>query len=209
MSSTAPSASSTSSAATSSTSSALAAASAAPSTAAQAWDVDASHSSAGFKVRHLMVSHVRGELGTVSGTLWIDEQQPARSRVEVAVDAREIATRDAKRDEHLRSADFLDVANHPTVTFRSTKIEGADLAHLRITGELTIRGTARPVTLEVDPLPPAVADPWGSTRRGATARTKINRKDWGLQWNLGLEAGGVVVGEEVAIELEVELVKRK
>ena len=180
----------------------------ASSAGAQPWDVDASHSSAGFKVRHLMVSHVRGELGTVSGTIWIDEQQPARSRVDVSIAAGEIATRDAKRDEHLRSADFLDVANHPTVTFRSTKVDG-DLAHLRITGELTIRGAARPVTLEVDPLPPAIADPWGSTRRGATARTKINRKDWGLHWNLGLEAGGVVVGEDVAIEIEVELVKRK
>jgi polyisoprenoid-binding protein YceI len=199
-----------SSTATSATSaSASATANAAPSPGAQAWDVDASHSSAGFKVRHLMLSHVRGELGTVSGTIWIDEQQPARSRLEVAVDARQIATRDAKRDEHLRSADFLDVANHPTVTFRSTKVEGADLAHLRITGELTIRGTARPVTLEVDPLPPAVADPWGGTRRGATARTKINRKDWGLHWNVALEAGGIAVGEEVAIEIEVELVKRK
>jgi polyisoprenoid-binding protein YceI len=183
--------------------------SATPATGASAWDVDTSHSSAGFKVRHLMLSHVRGELGPVSGTIWIDDQQVERSRVEISIDARQIATRDDKRDEHLRSADFLDVANHPTVTFRSTKIEKGDGGGLRVTGDLTIRGAARAATLDVDPLPSIVADPWGNTRRGATAHTKINRKDWGLQWNLGLEAGGVVVGEEVAIEIEVELVKRK
>ena len=181
---------------------------AAPS-AAQAWDVDSSHSSANFKVRHLMVSHVRGELGAVTGTIWIDDQQIERSRVEVSIDARQIASRDDKRDAHLRSADFLDVENHPTVTFRSTRVERGSGEHLRVTGDLTIRGTARPVTLDVDTLAPAVGDPWGNTRRGATAHAKINRKDWGLQWNLALEAGGVVVGDEVAIELEVELVKRK
>jgi polyisoprenoid-binding protein YceI len=185
-----------------------AAAAAAAATPALAWDVDPSHSSANFKVRHLMVSHVRGELGPVTGTVWIDEQRIERSRVEVTIDARQIASRDDKRDAHLRSADFLDVENHPTVTFRSTKVEKAG-GGLRVSGDLTIRGTTRALTLEVDPLPPAVADPWGNTKRGATAHTKINRKDWGLQWNLALEAGGVVVGDEVAIELEVELLGRK
>ena len=177
--------------------------------AARAWDVDPSHSSANFKVRHLMVSHVRGELGPVSGIVWIDDQHLERSRVEVSIDARQIASRDEKRDAHLRSADFLDVDKHPTVTFRSTRVEKAAGGGLRVTGDLAIRGTARPVILEVDPLSPAVADPWGNTKRGATARTRINRKDWGLQWNLALETGGVVVGEEVAIEIEVELVARK
>lgn len=176
---------------------------------AQAWDVDTAHSSAGFKVRHLMVSHVRGELGAITGTIWIDDQHIERSRVEVSVDARQIATRDEKRDEHLRSADFLDVANHPTVTFRSTKVEASGGGHLRVTGDLTIRGTARAATLEVEPLSPAIVDPWGNTKRGTTARTKINRKDWNLHWNVALEAGGVVVGEEVAIEIEVELLARK
>jgi len=145
----------------------------------------------------------------VTGTVWIDDQQVERSRVEVSIDARQIASRDEKRDAHLRSADFLDVENHPTVTFRSTRVEPASGGQLRVTGELTIRGTAHPVTLDVDALAAAVGDPWGNTRRGATAHAKINRKDWGLGWNLALEAGGVVVGEEVAIELEVELVKRK
>ncbi len=177
--------------------------------AAQAWDIDASHSSAHFKVRHLMVSHVRGELGPIAGAVWIDDQDVTRSRVDVSIDARQIATRDDKRDEHLRSADFLDVANHPTVTFKSTRVERAGGDELRVTGDLTIHGTTRPVTLTVESLTPAVADPWGNTKRGATARTKIHRKDCGLQWNVGLEAGGVLVGEEVAIELEVELLKRK
>jgi polyisoprenoid-binding protein YceI len=171
--------------------------------AAQAWDVDPSHSSANFKVRHLMVSHVRGELGPVAGAVWIDDQDITRSRIDVSIDARKIATRDEKRDEHLRSADFLDVANHPTVTFTSTRVE------LRVTGDLTIRRTTRPVTLTVEALAPAVTDPWGNTKRGATAHAKIHRKEWGLQWNVGLEAGGVLVGEEVSIEIEVELLKRK
>jgi polyisoprenoid-binding protein YceI len=177
--------------------------------ATQAWDVDAAHSSAHFKVRHLMVSHVRGELGAISGAVWIDDQDVTRSRAEISIDARQIATRDEKRDEHLRSADFLDVANHPTVTFKSTGVERAGGDELRVTGDLTIHGTTRPVTLAVESLTPAVTDPWGNTKRGATARAKISRKEWGLQWNVGLEAGGVLVGDEVAIEIEVELLKRK
>ncbi len=177
--------------------------------AAQAWDVDPSHSSANFKVRHLMVSHVRGELGPVTGVVWIDDQDITRSRIDVSIDARKIATRDDKRDEHLRSADFLDVASHPTVTFKSSSVERSGDDGLRVTGDLTIHGTTRPVTLNVESLAPTVTDPWGNTKRGATAHAKIHRKDWGLQWNVGLEAGGVLVGEEVAIEIEVELLKRK
>lgn len=177
--------------------------------AAQTWDVDTAHSSAGFKVRHLMLSHVRGELGPVSGAIVIDDQQIERSRVDISVDARQLSTRDEKRDEHLRSADFLDVANHPAVTFKSTKVEKADRGNLRVSGDLTIRGATHAVTLDVDALPAVVVDPWGNTKRGATAHTKINRKEWGLGWNVALEAGGVVVGEEVVIEIEVELAKRK
>jgi polyisoprenoid-binding protein YceI len=156
-----------------------------------------------------MVSHVRGELGPVSGAVWIDDQDITRSRIEVSIDASKITTRDNKRDEHLRSADFLDVANHPTVSFKSTRVERAGGDEVRVTGDLTIRGTTRPVTLTVESLAPAVADPWGNTKRGAAAHTRIHRKDWGLEWNVGLEAGGVLVGEDVAIEIEVELVKRK
>ena len=175
------------------------------------WDIDTSHANAGFKVRHLMVSHVRGHLGPVTGTVFIDEQDLARSRVDVTIDARGIDSREPKRDEHLRSADFLDVANHPTVAFRSTRVEAPSGAggDLRVTGDLTIRGVTRPVTLEVDGLPPAIKDPWGNSRRGVSARARINRSDWGLKWNLAIEAGGVVVGDEVAIEIDAEIVARK
>jgi polyisoprenoid-binding protein YceI len=175
------------------------------------WDIDTSHANAGFKVRHLMVSHVRGQLGPVTGTVVIDDQDLRRSKVDVTIDARAIDSRDAKRDEHLRSADFLDVANHPTVTFRSTRVEAPSgpRGDLRVTGDLTIRGVSRPVTLDVEALAPALKDPWGNSRRGITARARIDRKDWDLRWNLAIEAGGVVVGDEVAIELEAELVARK
>ena len=178
---------------------------------AATWDIDASHASAGFKVRHLMVSHVRGHLGPVTGTVFIDEQDLSRSRVDVSIDARGIDTREPKRDEHLRSADFLDVANHPTVTFRSTRVEAPSGAagDLRVTGDLTIRGVTRPVTLEVEALPPAIQDPWGNSRRGLSAHARISRKDWGLKWNLAIEAGGVAVADEVAIEIEAEITARK
>jgi polyisoprenoid-binding protein YceI len=175
---------------------------------ATTWDVDPAHSSAGFKVRHLMVSHVRGHLGPVSGSVVIDEKDPARSRVDVSIAATGIDTREPKRDEHLRSADFLDVASHPNVTFRSTDVRPTPEG-LSVTGDLTIRGVTRPVTLEVEPLAAAVADPWGNTKRGASARARINRRDFGLQWNVALETGGFVVGDEVGIEIEVELVLRK
>ncbi|HXU05463.1 MAG TPA: YceI family protein [Polyangia bacterium] len=175
------------------------------------WDIDTSHANAGFRVRHLMVSHVRGHLGPVTGTVLIDEQDPSRSRIDVSVDARGIDSREPKRDEHLRSPDFLDVANFPTVTFRSTRVEAPSGAagDLRVTGDLTIRGVTRPVTLDVEALPPAIQDPWGNRRRGVSARARINRKDWGLKWNLAIEAGGVAVGDEVAIEIDAEIVARK
>ena len=178
---------------------------------AATWDIDTSHANAGFKVRHLMVSHVRGHLGPVTGTVFIDEQDLSRSRIDVSIDARGIDSREPKRDEHLRSADFLDVANHPTVTFRSTRVEAPSGAtgDLRVTGDLTIRGVTRPVTLEVEALPPAIQDPWGNSRRGVSAHARISRKDWGLNWNLAIEAGGVVVADEVALEIDAEITARK
>jgi polyisoprenoid-binding protein YceI len=147
----------------------------------------------------------------VTGTVAIDERDITRSRVDVSIDARGLDSREPKRDEHLRSADFLDVANHPTVTFRSTRVEAPQgpAGDLRVTGDLTIRGVSRPVTLDVEALPPVVKDPWGNSRRGVTARARINRKDWGLTWNVAMEAGGVLVGEDVQIEIEAELIARK
>ncbi|HVU52980.1 MAG TPA: YceI family protein [Polyangia bacterium] len=183
----------------------------APTAAAATYDIDTAHAVAGFKVRHLMLAHVRGQLGPVTGTVFIDEADLSRSRVDVSIDARGLDTREARRDEHLRSADFLDVANHPSVTFKSTRVEAPRgvAGDLRVTGDLTIRGVTRPVTLEVEALPPAIKDPWGNARRGVSARGRINRKEWGLEWNMALEAGGVVVGEEVSLEIEAELVARK
>lgn len=175
---------------------------------ARSWNIDTAHATAGFRVRHLMVSHVRGHLGPVSGTVFIDERDPSRSRLEVAIDVRGIDSRDPKRDEHLRSADFFDVQNHPTVTFRSTRVEAPQglAGDVRVTGDLTIRGVTRAVTLNVEPLEPAIQDPWGNARRGVSARGRVNRKDWGLKWNLAIEAGGVAVGDEVTIEIDAELV---
>ncbi len=173
------------------------------------WDIDSAHTAAHFKVRHLMVSHVRGTLGAVSGTVTLDQQDITRSRVDVRIDARGIDTRDEKRDQHLRSADFLDVANHPTLTFVSREIRKEKDGRLKVAGDLTIRGVTRPVTLDVEALEAPVTDPWGNVKRGASARVTINRKDWGLEWNVALEAGGVVVADQVAIELEVELAARK
>ena len=186
-----------------------AAVAAAPATAT--WDIDTAHASAGFRVRHMMVSHVRGQLGPVTGTVFIDEQDLARSRVDVSIDARGIDSREPKRDEHLRSTDVLDVANHPTVTFRSTRVEApaGPTGDLRVTGDLTIRGVTHPVTLTLDGLPPAINDPWGNRRRGVSAHARVSRKQWGLTWNMVIEAGGVGVGDEVAIEIDAEIVARK
>ena len=181
-----------------------------PATSAETtWEVDAAHSAAHFKVRHLMVSHVRGTLGPVSGKVILNEQDITRSSIDIRIDASGVDTREPKRDEHLRSADFLDVANHPYVTFVSRNIKKESDGTLKVTGDLTIRGASKPVTLEVEPLTDALADPWGNTKRGASARTRLNRKDWALQWNVALEAGGVVVGDQVDIEIEVELAKVK
>lgn len=173
------------------------------------WQIDPTHAAAGFRVRHLMVAHVRGLLGPVSGSAVIDEADVTRSHVEASIDVTGIDTREAKRDEHLRSADFFDVERYPTVTFRSTEVRRGKGDSLRLTGDLTIRGITKPITLEVDELPPPVKDPWGNVKRGLTARGKLNRKDYGLTWNVALEAGGMLVGENVDIEIEVELAQTK
>lgn len=172
------------------------------------WEVDSGHSNAQFKVRHLMVSNVRGTLGPISGTIHLDEKDVTRSQVMVSIDARAIDTKNPKRDEHLRSAEFLDVARYPAITFRSKTVRAGKAGALEVIGDLSIRGVTKSITLAVDALPSAVNDPWGNTKRGAIAKASLMRKDWGLSWNMALETGGVVVGDRVDIEIEVELLKR-
>jgi polyisoprenoid-binding protein YceI len=171
------------------------------------WNVDPAHAELGFAVRHLMLSTIRGRFGAVTGTVTVDEKNLAKSKVDVTVDVTSIDTRQEMRDNHLRSADFFDVANHPQLHFVSTKIEGDVPKHFKLTGDLTIRGTTRPVTLDVT-LQGRGMDPWGSERAGFEATGKINRHDFGLNWNQVLEAGGVTVGEEVKLSIDVELIKQ-
>jgi polyisoprenoid-binding protein YceI len=172
---------------------------------ARTYDIDSSHSSATFKVRHLMVSNVRGELGRITGQVLIDESDLERSSVEATIDASAINTRDEKRDAHLRSPDFFDVQTHPTITFKSSRVKAGKGGHLLVTGSLTMRGITREVTLDVEPLSPEVRDPWGNDKRGVSATTRINRKDFDISWNAALDGGGLVVGDEVSVTLEVEL----
>ena len=170
--------------------------------------IDPSHSTAGFKVRHLMVSNVRGEFSGVTGTIVFDAQDAANSKVEAAIDATTIQTREPQRDQHLKSADFLDVEKFPHIAFTSKKVAPAGAGEWKITGDLTIHGVTREVVLDVEGPTPEVKDPWGNIKMGATATTKVSRKDFGLVWNVALETGGVLVGDEVAIQLEVEMTRQ-
>lgn len=176
---------------------------------AATWAVDASHTRIGFKVRHLMVSWVQGEFGDVSGTVEYDPADPTKTKAEVTVQMASVDTRDAKRDEHLRSADFFDVQKHPTMTFRSKEVKKADGGKLAMSGDLTIRGVTKPVTFTVDGLGQPVKDPWGNQRVGASATATINRQDFGVNWNANLDSGGVVVGDEVQLVIDVELIAKK
>lgn len=169
------------------------------------WTIDASHSGIHFSVRHMVFAKVRGRFGAYSGTLKLDEADLTRSAVEVEIDAESIDTGVADRDKHLRSADFLDVASFPKLRFVSKKIEKQGSGYL-VHGELTIRDVTRAVTLEAE-FGGKAKDPWGNERVGFTAKTTLERGDFGLKWNQALEAGGVLVGERIDIELEVELVK--
>ena len=167
------------------------------------WEIDRSHSSVEFAVRHLMVSKVRGRFGEFSGSLHIGEI-PEDSSVEVVIDAASIDTRDSGRDEHLRSPDFLDTATYPTLAFRSTAVRRAG-KRWEVDGELTVRGVTRPVTLDVE-FEGAATSPWGQQVASFTAGTELDREDFGLTWNQALETGGVLVGRKVRIELSVEAI---
>jgi polyisoprenoid-binding protein YceI len=170
-----------------------------------AWNIDNAHSSINFSVRHLMIAKVRGTFAKWRATTDYNESNPAASKIEVRIDAASIDTKEPQRDGHLRSADFLDAEKFPELVFASKEItrDGDDYV---VAGELTIRGVTKPVRLQVESLG-AGKDPWGNQRLAFTAKTAINRKEYGLNWNQALEAGGVLVGEKVEIELDVQLVK--
>lgn len=170
------------------------------------WDIDVGHSAIHFWVRHMVISKVHGRFARWSGALELDLADPTRSSVDVRIDAASIDTQVADRDAHLRSADFLDVANHPELTFRSTRIEKAGEGY-RVVGNLTLHGVTREVVLDAE-FTGTGKDPWGNERAGFSARTALDRKEYGLAWNAALETGGLLVGEKVEITLEVEAVKK-
>ncbi len=172
------------------------------------WTVDGAHAEVAFAVKHLMIATVRGRFGAVTGTVELDETNPSKSTVDVSVDVRSIDTRQEQRDNHLRSADFFDVDNHPTMRFVGKRIEGDVNGTFRIIGDLTIRGISQEITLDVA-AEGRVRDPWGNDRAGFSASGKISRSAFGLTWNQVLEAGGVAVGDEVRLSIDVELVHQK
>ena len=169
------------------------------------WKLDPSHTTVEFSAKHLMITTVKGRITDVEGTIYADENDPANSSVDVALKAATLDTRTEQRDNHLRSADFLDVENFPAITFKSTKIEG-DRNEFRLTGDLTIRGVTKPITLDVT-FEGQTKDPWGGERIGFSATGKIDRRDFGLTWNVLLETGGLTVGNDIKINVEVEAVK--
>ncbi len=179
----------------------------APEVKTTTWNIDAVHSSAQFKVKHMMISNVKGEFTGVTGKLTLDGSDITKSHVEATIDSSTINTREPQRDAHLKSADFFDVEKFPTLTFKSTGIARTGEAELAVTGDLTIHGTTRSVVFEVEGPSAPMKDPWGATRIGLSGTTRINRKDFGLTWNAALETGGILVGEEVTITLEVEFVQ--
>ncbi|MCM2324064.1 MAG: YceI family protein [Oligoflexia bacterium] len=172
------------------------------------WQLDPAHSSANFSVKHMMIAKVHGGFHKLSGELRLDPSDPASSSVVATIEAASIDTRESQRDAHLRSADFFDVEKFPTITFRSRSMSRTPDSGLRVVGDLTLHGITREVTLEVEPLAPEAKDPWGNLKLGVSAMTKIKRKDFGLTWNAALEAGGVLVGDDIAISLDIQFVKK-
>jgi polyisoprenoid-binding protein YceI len=172
------------------------------------WQIDPVHTTVEFTVRHMMISNVRGLFTKVAGTITAKDSDPASVKVEATIDTSSIDTRSADRDADLKSANFLDVAKYPIMTFKSKKIEPAGPGKWKMVGDLTLHGVTKEVTLDVQGPTAPIKDPWGNTRAGASAATKINRKDFGLTWNKALETGGAVVGEEVTVSIDVEAVKK-
>ena len=172
------------------------------------WQIDPAHSAAQFAVRHMAISTVRGAFSKVTGTMVFDDKDITKSTVEVVIDVSSIDTRQPDRDKDLKSDHFFDAANFPTITFKSKKVEQVSPGKLKVTGDLTIRGTTKEVVLDVDGPTAPIKDPWGNQRVAANATTKINRQDYGVKWNANLDNGGVVVGDDDSIVIDVELLKQ-
>lgn len=174
---------------------------------ATTYKIDPAHSSAQFTIRHMMVTNVRGSFKKVQGTIVLDRENPAASSVEATIDATTLNTNDDQRDAHVRSADFLDVEKFPTITFRSSKVTAAGNGDWKVEGTLTIHGVSKPVTLEVETPTQESKDPYGNLRIGASATTKIKRSDFGLNFNAVLETGGVMLGDELKIQLDISAIR--
>ncbi len=181
---------------------------ASPALAETTWQIDPAHSTVGFSIRHMTVSNVRGVFRKVSGTVRADDTDLSRSTLEATIDAASIDTGDAKRDEHLRSPDFLDVGRYPTITFRSTRIAPAGEGRWKVSGDLTLHGVTRPVVLDVEGPTPPIKGARGDTRAGGSATTRLDRRDFGIVWSKSLDGGGLVVGNEVSITIDAEGVKQ-
>jgi len=175
---------------------------------ASTWDVDPAHSTVEFSVRHMMVTTVKGQFQKVSGTVELDEKDATKSKIEVSIDTASIDTREAKRDAHLKSADFFDAAKFPALTFKSTKIEKAGKGKLKITGDLSMHGVTKPVVLLVEGPSASIKDPYGRIVKGVMATGRLDRKEWGMTWNKALDTGGMVVSDEVKLEINAELAER-
>jgi polyisoprenoid-binding protein YceI len=171
------------------------------------WNIDPVHSVAEFKVKHMMISNVKGQFTGISGFLSLDDGDIVNSSVEASIDAASVSTREPQRDAHLKSADFFDVGTFPTLTFKSTRVSRNSHGELEVTGDLTIHGVSRRVVFEVEGPSSPARDPWGNMRLGLSATTKINREDFGLTWNTVLETGGILVGDDVTITLDVQFIK--
>ena len=172
------------------------------------YTIDSAHSSAQFTVRHMMITNVRGSFKKVTGSIVYDPETHTESSVEATIDAGSISTNDEQRDAHLRSGDFLDAEHYPAITFKSTKVEHTGDDEAKVTGDLTIHGVTKPVVLRVEGPTPESKDPWGNARIGLSAFTKIKRSDFGLTWNAALETGGLLVGDELKIDIDISAIRQ-
>jgi polyisoprenoid-binding protein YceI len=175
---------------------------------ADTWHIDPAHTNVEFTVRHMMISNVKGQFQKTTGTITVDGNDPTSAKIDATIDASSIDTRVERRDADLKSPNFLDVAKYPTITFKSTKVEAAGPGNWKVTGDLTLHGVTKPVVLDVESSGKPIHDPMGNTRAGASATTKIKRTDFGLTYNKVLESGGVMVGDEIAISIDVEAIKK-